>query len=202
MKIRRFFIVASCLFGYSSAALAQEAVKSINTYGNQVENYANEYPQSNRYFANVARQGKIQWCEFKNQYKRSSPVPYFQQANASLQKGKTVYVYCVSYGVNKDGRWDDFTSYVFRPDGRLSRAWSARIVRKNNVPFVLVVQKWFFNSRGHTIRATRDVFDAKTGTGKLTRLPLARFQEVLVPIYRSVGDLPFYRLLKQSKTKP
>ncbi len=209
--MRRIITALLTFLCCSSVVLAQPAtapgvttedVKSINDYGNKVEYYANSHLESNRYFANVARQGNPRWREFLKQPKLTNPPRYFQQVDVSTQNGRAVYIYSFNYGINSNGRWDEVISYIFRNDGTLARAWSARIVRKENKPWLLVVQKWFYNSRGHNIRTIREVLDSTVGMGKTKQLPEAKFEEVPVPIYKSVSALPFHTLLKKPRPKP
>lgn len=207
--MRRIITALLTFLCCSSVVLAQPAtapgvttedVKSINDYGNKVEYYANSHLESNRYFANVARQGNPRWREFLKQPKLTNPPLYFQQVSVSTQNGRVVYVYFFNYGVNSDGQWDEVISYVFRSDGTLTRAWSGRILRKKDLS-ILIVRKWFYNSRGHGIRGFTDVYDAKA-RNTLKRLKGVKYQDVPTPIYKSVSTLPFYEILKKARQKP
>jgi hypothetical protein len=162
-------------------------------YCEEVESLAKANPGNPRIFADVSsgtESGPPQWREFRNEAERQA-----QDTGENLNENALVWsrdkrVVLVRFTYQSPSRdWAHFVDYCFSQDGTLQRAHSELRTFYGNVRKVRDVVN---GGEGRFVEARSEVFDL--ASGKAIKPP-DNFEDQEVPLVKSVGELPFIRLL-------
>ncbi len=200
----RFVIRSLFLLSLTSLSVATNAqtkpspnqdqgIASIQTYVRQVDAFIKLNKNRHRVFVDVEPgddKKPDHWEEFKTAAKRKSlddENAYDEVAFVWLKKGKLVAAnFTFQSG---SGDWAHFVNYYFRDDGSL-----AKIHTRLNTFYgdTTVEQDRYYSYDGKLVRSSTRYFDLQSHR-PLRRKP--NFQDEPIPDYKTVKDLPFYRIL-------
>ena len=129
-----------------------------------------------------------QWREFQSEDKRQNADTgenLNENATVWLRTGKVVGANFTFQSPSRD--WAHFVMYYFREDGGLSKLESRLNTFYGNVS---VIREMSYNSKGKLLRNSTKCFDLYSQKPKR-----CTNTSVSIPVFRSVRNLPFYKLL-------
>ncbi len=134
------------------------------------------------------------WLEFKNDKAREqADTGENLNENAFVWVRKNKIVAATFTFQDASRKWVHFGFYYFRPDGTL-----AKLDEELDRDKIKLVRKSYFSEEKKNIAGASNYFD---GTTKLPTAP-KNFGDRRIPVYKSVNDLPFYKLLNTDSPLP
>jgi len=185
-------IVVVAFTGAVSQTRKSDSVASISGYAAAIERITNS-KSKHRIFADVSsgyENGPEAWKEFRSERERTkaeSGDNMNQIASVWSKNGKVV-VTKLSL-TSPSGDWVHFINYYYREDGTLAKTQAQLNTFYGDVS---VLRELYFQTSGKVIRSTTRYLDLKTK--KPIRKP-AEFFDQEVPVYKTVSELPFAKLL-------
>lgn len=204
-------LIASCLFTLTLALLvggnlatAQEGatlstsqpkgrVADIEAYANEIDKYLKSTVARERIFANIASGKKneaAQWREFKTEDERKNADTgdnLNESAYVWARDGKVIGANFTLQSPSRD--WAQLVMYYFRGDGSLAKSDSTLNAFGGGIT---VIRQDYYDSKGILLKGTTHCKDLKTQQSR----PCGDFEDRPAPFYKTVSQLPFYRLLK------
>jgi hypothetical protein len=183
--------ISCTFFTFQTSAASQSrnaTIAQINAYAAEIDRYIQRNPRAERMFGDTAEydDSNPRWREFKTKAAFEKATLY-QSATVWTRAGTVVLVGFTF--TSPSGDWAHFINYYFRDDGSL-----AKIEGQLNTFYgdVSIVRKQHFNDAGIQISSTERFLDLKT------RKPIKKpddFFDKPVPVYRTITELPFHKLL-------
>lgn len=205
-------LIATCLFTStlallvnSNLATAQEGaalstsqpkgrVADIEAYAGEIDKFVKSKVKTERVFANVASGTKNEasaWREFKSEDERKKADTgdnLNESAYVWERDGKVIGANFTLQGTSRD--WAQFVMYYFRGDSTLAKSDSTLNTFNGGIT---VIRQDYYDSKGILLKGTTHCKDLKTQQPK----PCGDLQDRPAPFYKTVSQLPFYRLLKK-----
>lgn len=191
MKVR-FLVVALTLLILQTACFAQDALKDTEAYVASIVSFVEKEGEPHMILADVSdyNQGS------EPVWKKYDSIKDFENAREEEESytiafiwkkdGKTVAVN-FTYS-SPSGDWAHYVSYVFRADG------SAASVKRELRTFMgdlVVIRISMYDEKGTELKSSKKFLDLET------EKPLAEpkdFQDVDVPVYKKLSELPFFSI--------
>jgi hypothetical protein len=177
-----------------STSTATGKIAEIESYVKEVDAYVKANAKSQRIFADVSpgtEAGPAKWGEFKTDKEREAADTgdnLNENAYAWTRDGKLVGANFTFQSPSRD--WVHYVMYYFRPDGTLAKSDATLNTFQGDVT---VIRQDFYSAKGVALKGTTHCKDLKTQKAK----PCGNYQDQLVPLYKTVNEVPFYGLLKK-----
>ncbi len=197
-----FSVLLICVF-VSSQANKKTEINRIRAYCKTVDNFTKRNQNPHLIFADTSDyndNAKQKWRKFGSE--------------KALEKYRenTAETYSISYNWQRNGRivkstftnfspsgdWAEYVYHYFRNDGTLAKAQQEMRTFNGDA---IIIQDFYYNQKGKLLRKTARYLDLQS---KKPFKPSKEFlKENIDPSseinhYKSIGKLPFARLLKQS----
>ena len=176
-----------------AASSTRTELASIASYARRVDQFIKHNSQALRIFADVSSgttEEPSLWREFKSEKLRAEADTgenLNDNAYVWRRDGKVIGVNFTFQSPSRD--WVHYAMYYFRKDGTLAKIHAQLNTFYGNIS---VVRDKTYSSNGRLLRTTTRYLDLQT---QKRRKASANFQDEPVPMYRTVKDLPFYRIL-------
>ncbi|HEY6805193.1 MAG TPA: hypothetical protein VI306_16575 [Pyrinomonadaceae bacterium] len=189
LKLRYSTLLLLLMLTASSSAFAQTkpSVAEIDAYALKIDRFT-KANKKHRLFADVSSQDdeKEQWKEFKND-KQLEAATWYEASHVFTRTGKIVVARFTF--TSPSGDWYHFIDYYFRDDGSLAKIHARLNTFYGNIS---VIRNRYFDSAGSLIKETKSFHEVKTD--RVAKEP-AGFMDEPIPLYKTVSDLPFSKLL-------
>jgi hypothetical protein len=169
-------------------------VAEIETYVKELDSYVKSNEKSARIFADVSSgtsNEQAKWREFKTEQEREKADTgdnLNENAYVWARDGKVIGANFTFQSPSRD--WVNYTMYYFRSDGTLAKSDSTLNTFAGDIT---VIRQDYYNSNGKLLKGTTHCKDLKTQKFKAC----GNFQDSPAPLYKTVSELPFYRLWKK-----
>jgi hypothetical protein len=186
-KLRYSILFLLLITASSAFAQIKPSVAEINAYTLKIDRFPNAN-KKHRIFADISSEDdeKERWKEFKND-KELENTTWYQASGVFTQAGKIVVTRFTF--TSPSGDWYHFIDYYFRDDGSLAKIHARLNTFYGNIS---VIRNRYFDSAGLLIKETKSFHDVKTD--RVAKEP-AGFMDEPIPLYKTVSDLPFSKLL-------
>ena len=182
----------------SASATGQEQTKpppktevtAIASYVKSIDQFTKRHARKRRIFGIIpGEEDKAdKWAEFKT-IRQEVQANLEYSAHVWLRDGKVVAAR-FSF-TSPSGDWYHYVNYYFRADGTLAKIHAQLNTFAGPDGGISVVRDKFYRSSGKLLHTTTRYLDLKS------QKPRARgeFMDQPIPDYKTVRDLPFYKLL-------
>jgi len=185
-------IIITAFSAVVSQTLKSDSVASISSYAATIDRYTNSKAKR-RIFADVSsatEEGPEKWKEFRSERERTKLETgdnMNQVAFVWTRNGKPVAANMML--TSPSGDWAHLINYYYRDDGTL-----AKIRAQLNTFYgdMSIVREQFFQSNGKRLRSTTRYLDLQT---KKPKKKSGDLFDQEVPVYKTVSELPFAKLL-------
>lgn len=183
------------VFVFAGACLAQEnnpdekALAEADGYAALIRDFVEKQGEPGVIFADIGTDGE----QAKPSWKRYATLKDFESAGEDeesytvayvwLKEGKPVLVN-FTY-TSPSGDWAHYVEYVYRPEG------SVAVIRKELRTFygeIIVIRTSVYDPKGKELKSTKEFLDLETQKPKK---PTENYQDVDVPVFKKVSELPF-----------
>ena|SRR2546422_9460191 len=189
MTISVLFFLSTGVAAQNSKSFSPKSSQTaaINVYAKQIDRFMKRTNKRRHLFGNVGAD-KDDWRQLKEKPAKgeTDPADLNEVAYVWTREGKVVGV---GFEFQSDSRdWGHIVTCYFREDGSL-----AKIHARLNTFYgdVTRIRENYYNSQGRLLRTTAKYRDVQTQ--KPRKNP--NFQEEPIPVYLTVRELPFFKLL-------
>lgn len=202
--MRTLISVLCLLLLLTTAARAQTnarvraEVAAINRYEKELDAYTKRRAKSARIFGNLASgttEASDKWTEFRTERAREradTGENLNENALVWLREGKPVRATFTFQSPSRD--WAHFITYDYRADGTLAKQRAELNTFYGNLT---VIRERFYDPAGKLLHSTDATYHLGTRRRAKPAADLAEFINRPLPLYQSVGALPFQHLLKK-----
>lgn len=194
-RLMRLSIASLSIFLAAAPAFAQEAggegktLAEVQAFVKETREWVEKQGEPHLVFADSSDYSE----GAKPVWKRYASMVDFQNAGEEGESYTVAYVWLKEgkvIGVNftyssPSGDWAHYAEHVFRPDGSVAE------IRKELRTFlgdVIVVRTTVYDPAGKELKISKEFFDLEN---QKPIPPTDNFQDVDVPVYKKVGEIPF-----------
>jgi hypothetical protein len=163
---------------------------AISTYAKSIDQFTKRNPKKSRFFGTVAgEEDKLdKWRAFKSAKQMEQAGPY-ESAYVWLKEGKVV---AANFSfTSPSGDWYHYVNYYFRADGTLTKIHAQLNTFAAPDSGLSVVRDKFYGASGRLLHTSTRYLDLHTQKARKR----GDFMDQPIPVYRTVRDLPFAKLL-------
>jgi hypothetical protein len=173
-----------------AAAPQKTGLTSIGSYAKSIDQFTMRNPRKRRIFGIIPGEEDKpdKWAEFKT-VRQEVQANLEDSAHVWLRDGKVVAAR-FSF-TSPSGDWYHYVDYYFRADGTLTKIHAQLNTFAGPDGGISVVRDKFYSSSGKLLHTATRYLDLKSQKPRKR----AEFMDQPIPVYKTVRDLAFYKLL-------
>lgn len=189
MRLRTVVSVAAACILMQAVCFGQNAAAEAEAYVASIKAFAEKEGEPHVIFADVSDYNE----ESKAVWKKYDSLKDFENSREEEESYTVAFVWkkegriaAVNFTYSSpSGDWAHYVEYVFRPDG------SAAGIRRELRTFLgdlIVIRTSLLDEKGVELKSSKEFLDLES---EKPVKPTDSFQDIEVPLYKKVADLPF-----------